>query len=195
MKQSTSLTKSQLGIYIECMNHLGEPYYNLPYLYILDRNLDGIRLCQAVEKAVKAHPTLFTRIIQDENGEPLQTIDMKNEEWTLFIEQVEDINQVKSQLIQPYDILGGRLFNIRLLQDSEHFYLFIDYHHIIVDGTSMSLMLHDIEKAYQQENIEKEAITLGERALKESEERQKPFLKKRNNGMHNILIVVIPIPN
>ena len=178
MKQSTSLTKSQLGIYIECMNHLGEPYYNLPYLYILDRNLDGIRLCQAVEKAVKAHPTLFTRIIQDENGEPLQTIDMENEEWTLFIEQVEDINQVKSQLIQPYDILGGRLFNIRLLQDSQHFYLFIDYHHIIVDGTSMSVMLHDIEKAYQQENIKKEAITLGEVALQESKERQKPIFEE-----------------
>ena len=96
MKRFTPLTKSQLGIYIECMNHLDEPYYNLPYLYILDKSLDGMRLCQAVETAVKAHPTLFTRIIQDEDGEPKQTIDMENEEWTLSIEKVEDINQVKN---------------------------------------------------------------------------------------------------
>ena len=178
MKRFTPLTKSQLGIYIECMNHLDEPYYNLPYLYILDKSLDGMRLCQAVETAVKAHPTLFTRIIQDEDGEPKQTIDMENEEWTLSIEKVEDINQVKNQLIQPYDILGGRLFHIRLFQDAEQFYLFIDYHHIIVDGTSMSIMLHDIERAYQGEDIEKEGVTLEEIACEEFEEREKPIFEE-----------------
>ena len=178
MKQFAPLTKSQLGIYIECMNHLNEPYYNLPYIYILDKSLDGTLLCQAVETAVKAHPTLFTRIVQDEDGEPQQTIDMDNEEWTLSIEQIEDINQVKNQLIQQYDILGGRLFHIRLFQDGEHFYLFIDYHHIIVDGTSMSLMLHDIERAYQGENIEKESITLSEIAFMEYEERKKPIFEE-----------------
>ena len=38
------LTQSQYGLYVECMSHLGEAYYNLPYLYVLDPSLDGERL-------------------------------------------------------------------------------------------------------------------------------------------------------
>ena len=62
MKSSAPLSTSQFGIYVECVNHQGEPCYNLPFVYVLDRSLDGQRLHDAVETAFKAHPTLFTRI-------------------------------------------------------------------------------------------------------------------------------------
>ena len=148
MKTKAPLSKSQYGLYAECVGHIGEVCYNLPYLYVLDRNLDGERLCQAVETAVKAHPTLFTRIELNDDGEPIQTIDLEQETWTLSVEDVDDIEQKKAELVVPFNIYGDRLFHIRLLRDDNHYYLFIDYHHIIVDGTSMSLMLEDINKAY-----------------------------------------------
>ena len=62
MKLSAPLSTSQFGIYVECTGHKGEPFYNLPYIYVLDGSLDGKRLLAAVETAFKAHPTLFTRI-------------------------------------------------------------------------------------------------------------------------------------
>ncbi|MBR4366216.1 MAG: hypothetical protein IKP43_05490, partial [Bacteroidaceae bacterium] len=70
MKQTFPLSKTQYGIYVECAQHSGEICYNLPYLYTLDKSLDEGRLLKAVETAVKAHPTLFTRIAIDDNGEP-----------------------------------------------------------------------------------------------------------------------------
>ena len=66
---TSPLTQSQYGIYVECVNHVGEVCYNLPYLYKLDKQLDADRLCRAVETAVKAHPALFTRIELNDDGE------------------------------------------------------------------------------------------------------------------------------
>lgn len=74
---------------MECVAHQGEPCYNLPYLYVLDGSLDEVRLCRAIEAAVAAHPTLFTRIELDAQGDPMQTVD-DTETFTLTVENIED---------------------------------------------------------------------------------------------------------
>ncbi|MBQ9216642.1 MAG: amino acid adenylation domain-containing protein [Muribaculaceae bacterium] len=178
MKQSAPLSKSQYGLYVECVNHAGEACYNLPYIYVLDKSLDIERLRQAVETAVWAHPTLFTRIELDADGEPLQVIDLDNEQWSLQVERIDDIEAVKPHLTVPFNIVGDRLFHIRLMQDEQHIYLFLDYHHIIVDGTSMQIMLQDIDKAYHGQTIEPEALTLAQVATDEAEQRQSPAFEQ-----------------
>ena len=178
MKSSAPLLTSQYGIYVECASHRGEPFYNLPYIYILDGSLDGQRLLDAIETAFKAHPTLFTRIALNDNGEPIQTLDMDNEPWSLAVEEIQDIEQEKPRLVEPFDIDGGRLFHIHVMHDKDHYYLFLDYHHIIVDGTSMQIMLQDIDKAYRGEPIVPEEMTLMEVAEAESQLRQTDALDK-----------------
>ena len=174
MKLSAPLSTSQYGIYVECVSHKGEPYYNLPYIYVLDSSLDGQRLLDAVETAFKAHPTLFTRIALNDDGEPLQTLDMDNESWSLTIEEIQDIEQEKTRLVEPFDIDGGRLFHVHVMRDKDHYYLFLDYHHIIVDGTSMQIMLQDIDKAYRGEPIAAEELTQMDIAKQESSQRETP---------------------
>ena len=178
MKRSAPLTKSQFGIYVECVGHRGEPYYNLPFIHIIDRSLDGERLLAAIETAFKAHPTLFTRIEMDNNGEPLQTIDMDNETWSLAIEDVTDIEQEKTRFTQPFDLDGGRLFNIKLMRDSEHYDILVDTHHIIADGTSLLILLHDIDRAYHGEEIAPEEMTLMELAQIEAQQRETPAFEE-----------------
>ena len=146
MKSSAPLSTSQFGIYVECVNHQGEPCYNLPFVYVLDRSLDGQRLLDAVKTAFMAHPTLFTRIELGENGEPVQTLDMANEQWSLNIEDIQDIEQEKAQFEQPFNIYGDRLFRFRLLRDQEHYYFLVDFHHIIMDGVSFRILMQDIDR-------------------------------------------------
>ena len=176
MKTTAPLSKVQFGLYVECVAHQGEPCYNLPYLYVLDGTLDGERLRKAIETAVAAHPTLFTRIELNEQGDPLQTID-DTETFTLNVEHVENLNlegeslnsklSTLNYLIVPFDIYNDRLFHIRLLRDAEHFYFFLDIHHIIGDGTTLKVMLADLEKAYAGEALEPEAMTMADVALAE----------------------------
>ena len=173
---ATPLSKTQYGIYVACVNHSGEICYNLPYLYTLDKSLDTERLCRAIESAVKAHPTLFTRITLSDDGEPMQQIEEK--EWKIEVEDIADIAAEKTSLVKPFDIYNDPLFRIRLLRDTSRLYLFIDYHHIIVDGTSMHLLLADIDKAYHGLTLEKEEVSLAEVAANEEAQRQTAAFKE-----------------
>ena len=167
------LSKTQYGVYVECANHSGEICYNLPYLYTLDPSLDAERLCRAIETAVKAHPTLFTRISLDDNGEPGQYIGV-DDGFAIAPEDIDDIKTVEDSLVQPFDMYNDRLFRFRVLRSANHLYLFIDYHHIIVDGTSMHLLLGDIDKAYHGEALPNEEVTLAQVAADEEAARNTP---------------------
>ena len=178
MKQIAPLSKVQYGIYVECASRIGEICYNLPYVYALDKSLDEERLRTAVIDTVEAHPTLFTRIELTDDGEPMQTIDMDNEHFELEIEDATDIEKKAAELVRPFDIYNDRLFRIHLLRDDSHLYLFIDYHHLIVDGTSMSLLLHDINDAYNGKAVSGESMTLADVCAEEEALRQSPAFEE-----------------
>jgi len=177
MKTSAPLTQVQYGLYVECMQHAGEPCYNIPFLYTLDGTLDEERLCKAIETAVKAHPTLFTRFELDSQGEPVQYID-ESMEFGVECIGLADIEAEKAKFVQPFDLLKDRLFRIRLLRDSEHYYLLQDIHHIIGDGSSLKVLLEDIEKAYLGGALEQEELTLSEVAITEKELRRTPAFEQ-----------------
>ena len=177
MKTTAPLSKTQYGIYAECVGYEGEARYNLPYLYILDGDLDGNRLVGAIEAAVAAHPTLFTHIELRDDGEPQQTID-DSETFSLAVEEIDDIEAIKQQLIQPFNLYKDRLFHIRLLHDREHYYFFLDIHHIIGDGTTLKVMLSDVETAYNGGDLAPEQLTMAEVAIAEAELRKTPAFEE-----------------
>lgn len=176
--KTAPLSKVQYGIYAECIAHQGEICYNLPYLFVLDGSLDEEKLKNAIETVVAAHPTLFTRIGVNEQGDPIQTID-ESESFTLTVEhEPTDIEAEKARFIKPFDLTKDRLFRIRLLKDAEHFYLLLDIHHIICDGVSMEVILADIDAAYNGKTLEPEAMTMQELALAEADMRQTPVFEE-----------------
>lgn len=173
MKTSAPLKKSQFGLYVECAQHPGEAYYNIPYLYTFDGSLDEDRLKTAIETAVAAHPTLLTRIGVDEHGDPIQTVD-DSEKWTLEVEHVTDIRAAIEGFIQPFDIYNDHFFRMRMLRDDEHYYWLLDIHHIIGDGSTLKVLLDDIGAAYEGKELAPETITMAELALEEEEQRKMP---------------------
>ena len=177
MKTSAPLTKTQYGLYVECINHQGETCYNIPYLYTLDGSLDKEKLKAAIETAVKAHPTLFTRIELSEQGDPMQTVTV-DDGFAVVVEHTDNIEAEKVRFVQPFDLYKDRLFRIRLLKDAEHYYLLQDIHHIISDGTSRKVLLADIEKAYNGAALEPETLSLADVAKAEEEQRQSPAFEE-----------------
>ena len=177
MKTSAPLSKVQYGLYVECVAHQGEACYNIPYVYILDGSLDEDKLTAAIEAAVKAHPTLFTRIELNEQGDAVQTI-CDSETFSLEVETVDNPQMTVDSFVQPFDLYQDRLFRIRLLKDAAHYYLLQDIHHIISDGASRKVLLADIEKAYRGETLEPETLTLGDVATAEAEMRKTPAFEE-----------------
>lgn len=151
------LSQTQLGIYVECMSQQGNTLYNNAILFKLADDIDTNRLARACEAVVEAHPYIKTRLFVDEEGHPCQH---RNDEEP-YHQQVEIISdtefvKLKSKLEQPFHLLNDQLFRIRILKTTGCVYLFIDFHHIIFDGTSMQILLHDISSAYENNALQKE---------------------------------------
>ena len=174
MKNTAPLSQSQLGIYAECIHHENEVFYNLPFLYVFDGSIDADRLCRAIEAMIQAHPVFFTRIELSDDGEPLQTVDLEKEEFSLSVEQVTDLETEKRKFIEPFQLHGGRLFHTKVMRDAEHVYWFFDMHHIVSDGSSYHIIICDVETAYNGGTLAPEEMSMQEFALAEVEMRKTP---------------------
>ena len=172
------LSRSQYGIYAECVSHENEVFYNLPFLFVFDGSLDADRLCRAIETTIKAHPTFFTRIGVNDEGEPYQSVDMEKENFSLSVEQVLDLEAEKQKFIEPFKLYGGRLFHTKVMRDANHIYWLFDMHHIITDGTSYNIIISDVETAYNGGTLAPEEMSMRELALAEAEMRKTPAFEE-----------------
>lgn len=194
------LSQTQLGIYVECMSQQEETLYNNAILFKLADDIDTNRLAHACEAVVEAHPYIKTRLFVDEEGHPRQR---RNDEEP-YHQQVESMSEadfikLKPLLEQPFHLLNDQLFRIRILKTASNVYLFIDFHHIIFDGTSMQILLQDISSAYEGNILQKENWSGFEVAQEEESQRLTENYSKAaewNNTMFSALDVTsLPIPD
>lgn len=173
------ITKTQEGIFVECMAHPESTVYNIPILLELSDNIDTQRLTAAIVKAVNAHPYIKTRLFMDENGDIRQRR-MDSEvfdENDIEVITADSIDEVKDTLVRPFTIMGGRLFKIQIIKADKN-YLFAEMHHIISDGTSMLIFFDDVSKAYRGEELETERYSGFEASLTEEKQRNSEYFEK-----------------
>ena len=175
-KERYPLSSSQQGIYAESMSRDGEAAYNNPILLKLGDSIDTERLCRACEAVVEAHPFIKTRISTDENGDAVQ-LRNDSESYSQTVERMSEdrFRALIPTLMQPFRLLSDRLFRIRIFETGEGKYLFMDLHHIIFDGSSMLIIMKDLEKAYNGEAPEKETYSGFEAAEDEYERRKTEY--------------------
>ena len=72
--REAKISKTQLGIYMECINNPESTLYNLPFLGTLGNDIDAERLKNAIEKVLKVRLGLCTILYTNDNGEVMQKI-------------------------------------------------------------------------------------------------------------------------
>ncbi|MCI9174037.1 MAG: amino acid adenylation domain-containing protein [Lachnospiraceae bacterium] len=167
IQKAYPLTQTQNGIFVECAANLDSTIYNIPFLFRLGEQVDLHRLKQAVEQTVEAHPYIKTRLYMDENGDIWQE---RRDDAPFEAEIKDSLN--REELVRPYQLLGGQLFRISLYDDREGKYLFLEFHHIISDGTSCGIFIQDMNRAYAGEALKKERFSGYEAALLEQKARK-----------------------
>ena len=167
LREEYPLSMTQTGIYLESLRQ-GGTTYNIPLLYKLDDQVDLTRLQDALEKALLAHPCLFMTIHMDGGG---KVFAVRHAPKHVDI-AIEDALPPVDELVRPYDLNSGEaLFRVKLFYTKDGKYLFLDVHHIVFDGSSVGILMKDIEAAYEGETIEKEEYSGFEFALDEQEAR------------------------
>lgn len=118
---------------------------------------DMERMMEAIRLAVRNHPALMTTFYFSEEGEVLQKFDPEQEQ-ELHIEKLSEFefDSVKDTLVQPFKIIGGRLYRCRLFETEKAGYVFFDVHHTVFDGTSFKVLMGNIGKAYMGMEMDKD---------------------------------------
>lgn len=156
--KSTPLSQSQMGIYVESIQHPNSFVYHMPFLYTLDKAIDLERLRAALYRVIDAHPAFFSYYTTDDNGEPL-IVERKDIPIVIDIQSVADMEAMKHDIVRRFDLADGRPVHIALYSGAEHNYMLFEVHHIVGDGASASILMDEIDRAYRGEDIEPEDYT------------------------------------
>ncbi len=147
------LTNTQEGIFIECTANMGTTIYNIPYLFKLDRRVDLDKTGGAIDSTVKAHP--ISRHV---------CLWMRME---MFFRDVMMICHAEHRFLTEW--IGRRLFahiccltssfsDLRFTEPATEIIYSWILHHIIADGTSLEIIINDINRAYSGETLEDRGV-------------------------------------
>ena len=123
---------------------------NMHFLARFEKEVDAERLCAAVNQALKNHPALSVAFFFDENNELKQ----KYVPGLLPEVKVRDIlpeteDALSDILLLPFTrILNACLCKVNVFRGRKGSYLFMDVHHLLMDGGSLGVVLGDIMNAY-----------------------------------------------
>jgi amino acid adenylation domain-containing protein len=128
----------------------GSPLFNTPMALRLNGQLNEPVLAQACQALVQRHESLRTTFTAV-SGTPQQII---HDSWPIVLHQevvaAEDVEIVLQTAVQqPFDLEKGPLLRFHLLRlsETEHILLFV-FHHIIFDGWSAGIVLHELTTFY-----------------------------------------------
>ena len=154
------LSFAQLGVYFECMKNPTSTLYNVPICTQMPLDVETDALQQAVRKAVLNHSELFVHFATRE-AEVIQTIDTQqmNEAAIDVPEKALEEAQMdafKHEFVQPFNLQKDLLFRFVIVRTEQHLYLLSDIHHLVCDGASYDLFIHEICDLLEGKEIEPE---------------------------------------
>lgn len=181
LRDEYPISKTQEGIFVECASKADSTTYNIPFLFKLDKRIDLSKLKDAIIKTLDNHPYLKTTLKMNSDGDILASRKESKSEVSIIKGELS-----KDKLIRPFKLLESPLYRIEIYEGKDN-YLFIDFHHIICDGTSEAIFLSDLSKAYKGEELTKEEFTGFEVALKEKDDLASDKLDTAKKYYQNIL--------
>lgn len=157
LKDFYPVSPAQRRMYVlDTLEESGSTAYNMPFAYRVQGKLNASMLQEVVEKLVERHEG-FRTSFQVVDGEVVQVIHPEVESKLEVVElgdKNNEIDRLITSFIQPFDLAKAPLMRIQLLHIGlEEHLLLIDMHHIISDGLSGNIILHELEQLYKGDEL------------------------------------------
>ena len=156
------LSYSQKAIYYACqITDKNSLIYNVSGGILVNKVLDFAKIQHVFNKIVDLNPvfrTFFTLVDNEPKQVVLDSIDFK---VAFSNEKIEDIElqDIINKFPKPFDLSVAPLLHVKVLYTVlGKTLILIDSHHIILDGTSLSILVNDFLNLYDDKNIEKSDI-------------------------------------
>lgn len=151
------ISLAQKRLYIVSQLQQDQVAYNIPLSYVFEGNLNVEAFRTAFQELIARHESLRTTFTAIE-GMPKQRVHEAGEfpfsmSYTDLRGQQHNMDKaaalVDAQALTPFDLSKGPLIAASLLQVEESKYVFaLNMHHIISDGWSMEVLVHDVMAMY-----------------------------------------------
>lgn len=130
--------------------------YNLPLFLKLPRDLDRKRLEEAIGELIRRHEVLRTSFCDFDEEHPNMIIHPFE---GFELEEMHCDLARKDSLIKPFNLKKGELFRVKLLVAGQtEFVLFMDIHHALADGRTISLLNAELYRLYHGLELEPVAL-------------------------------------
>ncbi|MCP5108268.1 MAG: acyltransferase domain-containing protein, partial [bacterium] len=156
-KEYYPLSSTQHRFYILQQMERESTTYNMPSIMLLEGNLDKERFEKTFIKLIKRHDSL--RLSFEIIGtEPVQRV-QNDIEFKVRYHDAEAMDKreheaIVTRFIRPFRLEHAPLFRVGLIKTGEEKYvLIVDIHHIISDGTSVSLLIKEFMAFYGGEEL------------------------------------------
>ncbi|WP_068773800.1 non-ribosomal peptide synthetase [Paenibacillus sp. FJAT-26967] len=154
--------------------------YNMPLVMRIDGSLNTDRIHHAVHELVARHEafrTSFTLV----DGEPVQII---HEEAGFGMENYQcrehEVDEVIRSFVRPFDLETAPLFRAALITVTDTLHLLlIDMHHIISDGTSISILIQEFADSYQGKELPPVRIQYKDYAVWQNDLLGTPYIERQ----------------
>ncbi|KEK23221.1 condensation domain-containing protein, partial [Bacillus gaemokensis] len=132
--------------------------YNITFMMTFNGNFHKERFKNALNKSVNNNPMLNARF-KEINGGIKYSVFCENQENYEFIEGLPcnniTFNEFKNfhldSFVQPFDLLHDVLYRIRIVKYRDDITVaFMDFHHIIFDGSSVRTFISDLVDVYNE---------------------------------------------
>ena len=154
---SSPLSYAQTGVYFDCMKNPTSTLYNTPISLTFPIETDTEALKKAAVQAVENHPALFVQFTTDETGIVQVMGDRETpvevEDYTM---SEEETIAFRHGFVRPFNLAKDRLFRLATIRTEKALYLYCDIHHLVCDGYSYDLFIHEICNLMNGQEIERE---------------------------------------
>ena len=154
---SAPLSYAQTGVYFDSMKNPTSTLYNTPVCLTFPVETDVEALKKAAVKAAENHPALFVQFMTNETG-VVQVIGDRDtpvevEDYTM---SEEEALAFRHGFVRPFNLSKDRLFRLAAIHTEKALYLYCDIHHLVCDGYSYDLFIHEICDLMDGKEIEPE---------------------------------------
>ena len=153
---STPLSYAQTGVYFDCMKNPTSTLYNTPLSLTFPIETDTEILKKAAVRAVENHPALFVQFTTDETGVVQVMGDQEPVEVEDYTMSEAEAIAFRHGFVRPFNLAKDRLFRLATIRTEKALYLYCDIHHLVCDGYSYDLFIHEICNLMDGKEIEPE---------------------------------------
>ena len=168
---SCGLTFEQQGVYADCMIDPLSTVYNTPFAVRIPEGITATQLRDAVRAVVKAHPYILCRFTPNDKNEiiqePIPNFTLEIPEREMSAQDYEAY--CKEGFVRPFNLAEGpavRFEIVRVLNGG--LYLLMDMHHLVTDGASVDIFLHQLCAKLDGQDIHPEEYSYYDYAADES---------------------------